>query len=232
MIILANVEQGTPEWHAGRREAVTGTKLKDVMGTPYAQVKLIAQLIAEAGTEQSKIVKLSHEAERGSAEEAFAIQAFEKMTGKTVARPGICVSSEMDWLRLSPDGLTDQEGDDYLAGVEVKSPDSSTAIFNRIANLIDPTETGLSASYRPFMGIPADYKWQVVNYFLVNDKMMKLYFLIYDARFVDPAMQLSIIEVERVHPEMQAAIREARAALGEFRRKWMDWKDKILPSNF
>src|ERR1700749_2436302 len=93
-----NVEQGTMEWQALRRCKVTGTKLEDVMGTPSARVQLIAELIAEEATEQTKTVRVTEEMERGTNEEEFAIKLFEEQTGKEYVRGGIWLSDEFDFL--------------------------------------------------------------------------------------------------------------------------------------
>lgn len=234
---ILNIEQGTKEWHDARMCKITGTKLKAVMGTAEARRGLIAELIAEEATEQSKTYRTTDEMERGNAEEIFAIKAFEQQTGKTVARPGIVVSDEFDWLALSPDGLV-LEGNDYVEGVEVKCPDSKKAILYRIENMIPMEETGLMGKTgnplagAPFLGIPAEYKWQVVHYFLVVETLKKMSFLVYDARFIDEDAKLYIVEIERSNEIMQDAINEAKKELLKFRADWLAWKEIVLPSKF
>ena len=86
-----DLKQGTQEWHDARRCTITGTKLDAVMGTLEAQTTLIAELIAEKGTELTKEVKVTAEMERGTAEEDFAVKKFEAKTGLEVDRVGMCV---------------------------------------------------------------------------------------------------------------------------------------------
>lgn len=226
------VEQGTKDWHETRRCRVTGTKLEDVMGTSLARVQLIAELIAEEATEQSKVSAITSEMERGKAEEIFAIKEFEKRTGKVVDNVGICVSDELDWVALSPDGLIKNAEGKYTEAVEVKSPDTKAAIFYRLANMIPIEELGLGKSKIPWLGIPADYKWQVVQYFLVNDDLQKLYFLVYDARFIDEKEKLYIVEVERKNELVEEAVKEAKKALEKFRADWLAWREIVLPDQF
>ena len=234
---ILEVEQGTAEWHAARRCKITGTKLKQVMGTAEGRRALIAELIAEEATEQSKVFRTSDEMERGNAEEIFAIKAFEAQTGRTVSRPGICVSDEFEWLALSPDGLV-EEGDAFTEGVEVKCPDSKKAILYRIENMISPEETGLLSAKglplasAPFLGIPSEYKWQIVQYFLVVETIQKMSFLVYDARFIGDDAKLYIVEVERSNEILQDAINEAKRELVKFRADWLAWKEIVLPANF
>ncbi len=235
---ILDLEQGTAEWQAARRCSITGTKLKQVMGTAEGRRALIAELIAEEATEQSKVFRTSDEMERGNAEEIFAIKAFEKQTGKTIARPGIVVSSEFDWLKLSPDGLVEEAPGVFTEGVEVKCPDSKKAILYRIENMIDPEQTGLMGkkgdllASAPFLGIPSEYKWQIVMYFLVVDTLQKMNFLVYDARFIDDEAKLYVVEIERSNEILQDAINEAKRELLKFRADWLAWKEIVLPANF
>lgn len=228
---IVDIEQGTQQWQEIRRCKVTGTKLEDVMGTPLARVQLIAELIAEEATEQTKFVRPTEEMERGTNEEEFAIKLFEEQTGKKFTRGGIWLSDEFDFLAHSPDGSLMKKGK-VVEAVEVKNPDSKTAIFSRLANVIPAEELGLTKSRIPFLGVPPDYKWQCVNYFLVNPELERLHFLIHDARFIDPKAKLYVVTIEREADEIQAAIIEAKLQLGIFRSCWVDWKEIILPTEF
>lgn len=242
---ILDFEQGTKEWHDARRCRITGTKLKAVMGTPEARRGLIAELIGEEGTEQGKLAPTTMEMERGTAEEAFAIRTFTERTGKNVQSVGLCVHDEYDWLALSPDGVIFDERIKTQGGsvgifeaVEVKSPDSKKAILYRIENMIEPEETGLMGKKgdllagAPFLGIPSEYKWQVVHYFIVNTDLQKLHFCVYDARFIDEDMKLYVVTVERSNELLQEAIAEAMEALLAFRETWMRWKEIVLPAKF
>jgi len=232
------IEQGTKEWHDSRMCKITGTKLKAVMGTAEARRSLIAELIAEEATELSKAFVTTAEMERGNAEEIFAIRAYEAKTGKKVERVGMCVLDEHDWIALSPDGLIKDEAGKYSEATEVKCPDSKKAILYRIENMIPMEETGLMGkkgeplSGAPFLGIPSEYKWQVVHYFLVNDDLKKLHFLIYDARFINEDAKLYTVEVSRDNEILQEAVKEAMEALLKFRADWLAWKEIVLPTEF
>lgn len=234
---ILKLEQGTQEWHEARRCTITGTKLNAVMGTDEAQTTLIAELIAEKGTELTKEFKQSAEMERGSAEEDFAVKKFEAETGQTVDRVGMCVHKKLDWVALSPDGLIKNEKGKYTEAVEIKCPDSKKLILTKIKNMVDPKETGLMGAKglkagAPFLGVPSEYKWQVVHYFLVNPDLERLHFVTYDERFIDEGMKLYTTTVEREDEEMQGAIKEAEERLKTFRAKWIAWEELVLPSNF
>ena len=217
-----DLQQGTQEWHDARRCTITGTKLQNVMGTLEAQTTLIAELIAEKGTELTKEVKVTAEMERGTAEEDFAVKKFEAKTGLTVDRVGMCVHKEWSWVALSPDGLIKDEDGKYTEAVEIKCPDSKKLIKNKINNIVDPKETGLMGARglkagAPFLGVPSEYKWQIVHYFLVNPDLQKLYFVTYDERFIDEDAKLYTVEVLREQEEMTLAIQEAETQLETFR---------------
>ena len=230
--------QGTEDWKKARACRVTGTRLESVMGTPIARAALIAELIAEEGTEHLKSVNVSKIMERGTEEEVFAIQTFERRTKKKVARVGLCVSEKRDWHALSPDGLIADKSGKYSEAIEVKCPNSDTAILYKIENMVPMEETGLLSkkgeplSGAPFIGIPSEYKWQIVNYFLVNEDLKKLHFAVYDARFISDDAKLYVVTIERENEILQAAMAEAEIELDKFRADWMRWKEIVLPTNF
>jgi hypothetical protein len=175
--------------------------------------------------------------ERGNAEEEFAVKKFEEQTGLTVDRVGMCVHKKLDWVALSPDGLIKDEDGKYTEAIEIKCPDSKKLIHQKINNMVDPKETGLMGARgpkagTPFLGVPSEYKWQVVHYFVVNPDLQKLHFVTYDERFIDADAKLYIVEVLREQEEMTLAIKEAETQLDIFRKKWLEWEEIVLPSNF
>lgn len=228
---IIDIEQGTMEWQVLRRCKITGTKLEDVMGTNLTRAQLISELIAEEATEQTKFVRPTEEMERGTNEEEFAIKLFEEQTGKKLTRGGMWLSDEYEFVAHSPDASLTKKGK-VVEAVEVKNPDSKTAIFSRLVNLIPVEETGLPKGRLPFLGVPPDYKWQCVNYFLVNPDLKRLYFLIHDARFIDPKAKLYVVTIERENKELQEVLEQAKTALSAFRNQWMSWKEIILPTEF
>lgn len=240
-----NVVQKTKEWEGLRRCRVTSSKLEDVMGTSLARTQLIADLIAEEATEQSKQTRASEEMERGNYEEAFALKLFEKQMKKKVVQGGMWLSDEYDYLACSPDGSIVEKNGDILEAVEVKNPDTKTAFFYKLTNMIGMETLGLGSysaitknnpepvfkpsAKNPFLGIPPEYKWQCVNYFLVNEKLQTLYFVVHDARIINDAQKLYVVTVERSNPELIQALEEVEIELQKFRKDWMEWKDIVLP---
>lgn len=235
---IIQCEQGTQEWHDERRAKVTGKKLGNIMGTPAARITQMAELIAEEATEQTKVNRTSIEMERGTAEEPFAIKQFEKITKKIVAKIGICVSDEFPWLACSPDGFIADKKGEYTEALEIKCPDSKQAVLYRMENMLDPNLTGLLTAKgelratAPFLGVPIEYKWQIINYFLVNEKLETLYFVVYDARFINEKEKAYTVVVQRNHLLVQEAIQQATVELARFREDWLAYKEVVLPSNF
>lgn len=250
---IIEVEQGSLEWKRLRCGRVTGTRFEDVMGTELARTQLIAELIAEELTEQNKNIRTTPEMERGTAEEPFALKRFEALTGKKITKQGLWVSSEYPWLAFSPDGPIVTKGK-VTEVVEVKNPDSKTAIFYRLTNSIaldklglaswkQPTKTELkenpealptfvTAAKAPFLGIPAEYKWQCVAPFIVNPTLEAVHFMANDARFLSESMQSLIVTIRRDMPELKEAIEQGTQELIRFRKDWVEWKNEIVPDNF
>lgn len=235
MKIIKGVEQGTHEWMALRRGRVTGTKLQEVMGSPLERLKLMSELIAEEGTEQTKAFRPTAEMERGSAEEVFAIKAYEERYGKKVEKVTMIISDEFPWFGVSPDGLIcsygiikDKKTKLYTEAIEIKNPNSSTMIMYKMGNLVPDCSLGK----KHWLGIPLDYKWQVVGSFLVNPDLERLHFVVHDARFIDEDHKIYVVTVERDHPQLQEALTEARAALVSFREEWIKVRDIVLPASF
>ncbi|HEC30474.1 MAG TPA: hypothetical protein ENI66_00470 [Candidatus Yonathbacteria bacterium] len=229
---ILDLIQNTPEWSTERRGKITGTKLSKVMGTPLNKIELISELIAEVGTEQTKHMGVSEKMRRGTEEEPMSLKSFEKTTGKKVTSVGFCISDEFSYLGLSPDGLISDVYGDYTEAVEIKNPDSSTLIKYKLANMIEEKELGLTPAKRPFLGIPEEYKYQTLNYFLVNEKLRKLHFVTHDERFISGDMKTYIVELNRENEVLQKELDRIRKALVLFRETWMKWQEIVLPTGF
>ena len=181
MKIIKGIEQGSFDWLKMRQGMVTGTKLADVMGSPLDRYKLISELIAEEGTETLKTLRPTPEMERGSAEEVFAVKAYEAKYGKKVEKATMLISDDMPWFGVSPDGLVkDKKTKKYNHQIEIKNPNSSTMILYKMGNMIE----GHPLAKKHFLGVPLDYQWQIVASFLVNEDLETMDFIVYDARFI------------------------------------------------
>jgi putative phage-type endonuclease len=172
-----NIEQRTPEWEQLRKTNITGTVLKGLMGTPRARQEAIYETIANrltVGVESDE--EYENPMVRGTRLEPDAIAQFEFDTGKTVESVGFCESDEIRGVAQSPDGYI--KGTNDTEAIEIKSMGGKNHVKLWLTN-----------------EVPDEYKWQVVQYFVVNEKLKKLYFVGYNPQI--PAHPLHIIEVER-----------------------------------
>lgn len=190
-------EQGSDEWKEARIGVITGTRLKQVLGTQSKS--LLYELIAEtlAPTPEG----MTNEAmERGVELESDARMLYESTTGYTMEEVGFCLHDDHDWLGVSPDGLF-KEKKKYVGAVEIKCPNTKT----HIEYLIEKK-------------VPAEYRAQVLQYFIVNENLEWLDFVSYDPRIQIPEMQMSIVHVLR--EDVQDEIGVAWGKLYDFRAKW------------
>lgn len=151
-----DIEQGTDEWHHLRKGKVTGTTLKAIMGTPKAYQDAIYELVAErltVGPDNDE----ENAMDRGTRLESDAISMFEFETGKKVEKVGFCEDDTNPLIANSPDGLIGE-----TEAVEAKCPGGKNYVKMWLTNQI-----------------PDEYEWQAVQYFIVNPKLHKLYFIGY-----------------------------------------------------
>jgi len=106
------------------------------------------------------------------------------------------------------------------------------AVVKDLQELLPEGQTGKPSAGAPFLGIPTEYKWQAVHYFIVNPDLETLHFGVYDARIINEEKQLYIVSIEKKNEVLQEAISEAKERLIEFRAKWLRFREIILPSNF
>lgn len=174
MKVYNNIEQGSDEWHQQRKGKLTGTVLKNIMGTPKARQEAIYEMIADrltVGIESE--TSFENAMDRGTRLEPDAITMFEFETGLKVDRTGFCEDETNPLIANSPDGLIGED-----EAIEVKCLGGKNHVKMWLTN-----------------EIPDDYKWQVIQYFVVNPNLKKLYFVGYHPDIaVHP---LHIIEVPR-----------------------------------
>lgn len=204
---IINVEQGTPEWLKARVGMVTGTRLKSVMGTPSARKELIYELIAESLTGVQEAIFKNDAMKWGSDHEDEAVFYYQKKKKVDTNKIGFCISDEFSFLGLSPDRLHLIKGK-YRKAVEVKAPTTKTVI-----------------KYILNKEVPPEYKWQVVNYFLVCPDLQSLDFVIYDPRITIPKLRLTIIPVKR--KTIQGDIIRAKESLTLFKQEWDEVAKKL-----
>jgi len=180
------------EWLDARVGKITGTRLKDLISLRGAGKKkgfyeLIAERVAVPADGENTM-------ERGIRLESEAVERFEKETGKKVNSDLVLWVSDLDEnIAISPDGYINQ-----TEAIEIKCINSASHI-----------EALLTQE------IPAEYKFQVLQYFIVNPKLKKLFFIFYDPRI--PAKDYFVITVERkdVEDDVKKYLEEELAIIKE-----------------
>lgn len=153
------------------------------MGTPAAYKKAKYEVLAERLTVQDEwnVTPM----ERGAELEPKAMEFFEKITGKIVEQIGLVSKDGNPNIASSPDGLI-KNGKKYTEAVEIKCLSSANHIEAWLENKI-----------------PKDYFPQVIQYFIVNEDLQTLYFVLFDPRVTVHPMH--VIEVHREEIEEMVA---------------------------
>jgi len=166
-----DVEQNTPAWIQSRLGKITGSRLKDIVvkrgdGKKIGYYELIAESIGIPADDESAM-------ERGHRLEEEAAVEFQERYGVVLKKAGMWLRDDEDRIAISPDRVIDD-----TQAVEIKCLSS--------ARHIEAVLTGK---------IPKDYEFQKLQYFIVNERLEKLYFAFYDPRI--PKLKLFVIEVRR-----------------------------------
>lgn len=165
------------DWLAARRGKVTGSTLKDVVtlrgdGKKIGYYQLLADKLCIAPDGENVL-------ERGHRLETEAIEKFTEYTGKEVNTDlVIWTRDDNENIALSPDGYI-EEGGKIVEAVEVKCLASARHIEAKVTN-----------------SIPKEYEFQVLQYFIVNDELEQLHFVMYDPRFIE-SLQTLIFTIDR-----------------------------------
>lgn len=168
------------DWLDARRGRITGTRLKDLVvkrGTSkkIGFYEIIAERVAIPANEENVM-------DRGHRLEDEAIARFAKKTGKKVSNDLVIWYRDDDEnIAISPDGSIGK-----TEAVEVKCLSS--------ARHLEAWHT---------KEIPDEYKMQRLQYFIVNDKLKKLYFLFYD-----PRMPIDLFWFEVNRKDVEAEVKE------------------------
>jgi predicted phage-related endonuclease len=169
-----NKFQTEESWLEARNGKITGTKLKDIISLRKMEGKKkgFYQIIAEKVLVPEELFE--NPIERGKRLEGEAIARFEKETKKKVDNSLVMwVSDENEDMAISPDGIIGK-----TEAIEVKCINPASHI-----------EAWLTQK------IPSEYNFQVLQYFIINEKLKTLYIAFFDPRI--PAKDFFYLTVER-----------------------------------
>ena len=183
---LIEIEQGSSEWLSFREGKRTGTsigklfaksrKTGELYDTDKPLITLyqkVAERLAD-GTADDDGLESSRE--RGKAMEDEAISCAEEKLGLKLQRGGVWQDDEDENHIESPDAYTK----DLKVAVEIKCLSSA----RHIQAIVEDTP-------------PQEYLAEYYNYFLVNDKLEKLYVFLYDPRFCIEGLTWHAFEIKR-----------------------------------
>jgi len=204
-MIEHKVEQGTPEWHKLRIGKITSSRVADIMKSD--NLKVVDALIYERSCPDDALWDaqdgyVSEAMQWGTDHEDEAVQAYTAQTGIEMERVGFCTHKVFDYLAMSPDRLTP----DRTGGVEVKCPSTKTHIRT--------IRMG---------GLPNEHKYQVLQYFLINEDLQWLDFVSYDPRFAPRPLYIHRV----TRDEVQADLGELLANIVKFWAKFEKYYQQV-----
>lgn len=165
---------------------------EDELNELYANVqindsiyKLIAQRIAKPINPNDYADRIPEGATysamlRGQILEEEARELISEKLGKKIIPGRVWQSEENEYMICSPDGEIVDDTGKVSEAVEIKCLDSWKVV---------------KAYYEKHP--PLDYEAQIIQYFLVNENLQKLYFCIYSDVFTNPELGLQIFELKR-----------------------------------
>lgn len=179
-------------WLEARKTKITGSRLKDIItlrgtGKKIGYYELIAERLALPATDENPM-------DRGHRLEEEAIEQFSKETGKEVDTSLVLWERDDNAsIAISPDGFIGE-----TEAVEVKCLASARHIE---ALLTDE--------------IPSEYEFQVLQYFIVNEKLETLYFIFYDPRLSVKSFFYKTVKREDVKDNVDKYLEYQRKTLEE-----------------
>lgn len=165
------------EWLESRKGKITGSRLNNIVvkrgtGEKIGFYEIIAERIAEPADDEDVM-------ERGNRLEEEAIKVFEKKVGKKIDTSlVIWERDDNKSIAISPDGFIGE-----TEAIEVKCLSSARHL-----------EAYLTKE------LPSEYEFQALQYFIVNDKLNTLWFVMYDPRMPDN-IKLHYFEIKREDKE-------------------------------
>jgi len=207
-MIITEWEQGTFEWLEARIGVLTGTRAASIITTAKMQISaasktMVLRLIDENVTRISSDKFFStKDTERGNELEPMARKEYIKKTGININEHGLCLSDKHPLHGCSPDGFTD----DFKGAVEIKCPG-----FAHLEYIKADT-------------FPMQYKLQIINYFVVNEKLEWLDFVSFRPEFYPQPLFIKRITRE----ELEKGIAKFEVAIDSFFIEYKTELDNFL----
>lgn len=182
---IIEVEQGSTEWLSFREGKRTGTSL----GKLFAKSRVTGELY---NTDKPLITLYQKVAERlaeGAGDDDGLESSRER--GKELEQEAINYAEEKLGLQLERGNVWQAEDENHIESPDAYTKDLKTAV-----------EIKCLSSARHIQAIvegepPKEYQAEYYNYFLVNDKLEKLYVFLYDPRFFIEGLTWHAFEIRR-----------------------------------
>ena len=138
--------------------------------------------------------------------EPVALDEYRMRTGNDAREIGFCIHDEHDFLAISPDALV-YENEIPIGGVEIKCPSTKKHV-----------------EYLRMNKIPAQYKAQVMHYFIVIDSLQWMDFVSFDPRI---PKKLFTFRIHRNDPDVEMEIEMRKMKYLEFWNKLKKYERQI-----
>lgn len=190
---VLNIAQNTPEWLEARRGKIGGSDLGDIAtergnGVKIGVYKLLADRLAVDDPDNED------QRDRGHRLEAEALQHVSDVTGIEFMN-GDCIwrSDDDPDMQVSPDG----HNEDNTIAAEIKC----LVDYKHLEACIDFTSSLIGKKVVLKDTVPSEYRHQTLQYFIINEKLERLFVGFYNP--LVPSLPLHLIVIEREDVEDQ-----------------------------
>lgn len=200
-----------------RRGKITGSKAKNLKllsrgadRTPAGFYEVLAEKLAiskDGEPERDRGLRLENEAIETTASHLKLDIDLD---------PGVWVSDDDEDIMVSPDAGEKSSKPKYA--IEAKCLDSK----NHLQGIIQDMRNKKIEGYSPIESLKiatSDFRWQVIQYFVVNEHLKTVYFTLYDDRFAHEKLMHYVITIKRsdIEEKIESQKFEQKALLAEMR---------------
>lgn len=213
---IVNITQGTDEWREFRSEKISGTKVgklfaksrksDEMFDTDKPNLQFYQVLAERLAVATNDGVDELSAMERGHQLEAEARDYIGQKLDLKIKNDSVWQDEDNPHFMCSPDGYEDSDKPTWA--VEIKCLSSANHIKAIVEN-----------------DWPREYEYQILNYFLINPDLEKLYFCLYDPRFFNEELQLKVFTFNRA--DVGDKVEQLRFVRGEAERKINEFVEKV-----
>lgn len=195
---IIEIEQNTPEWLEYRAPRITGSKVKDVVSDKGDSIKKeVFKILAYNLTAHSQ-EEFADSRDRGHSLEAQGVIELSKFTGLNFTdKKVVWQSDENDNMAISPDTFVEAEVIEVSGEIKCLEP------AGHLEAIIDFRKSMKDKVLVYKKTIPAEFKKQAIQYFIVNNDNKKHYTAFYCPEVT--CMPLCVFEITREEIEEDIA---------------------------